>query len=423
MTRSRNSSTPAVSVIVPAYRHESYVGQAIDSVLNQSLPEWELILIDDASPDNTWGIIQTYQDRRIRCIRHAKNTGAYNTINEGIRLAKAPYIAILNSDDIFMPQRLETCLTLMENRSLDMVGTDLVLITADGRPIQDTGHWWLAWYEGLKEIYRKECDLLTTLFTGNIFITTSNFFFRKTLPLKIGEFRNLRYVHDYDFCFRAIANPDVAIDFVPSNASLAYRLHGRNTILEDRMAASRETFELLSVWYPRIVPREQRPLALAFTDHIRRVEGYIEEELRLIIRSNTAHDERRNQACARQLVAERDAGRLNREELLSREKEIGSLLIACSTLSGLRLEDAEKLDECLREADLLRHDLGVAQSLNTASASAPRPSTGPLYLRIRHTLGRVREKLRAALHRIYKQAPINKQPHNRAKPFSEEKTQ
>ena len=421
MTRSCNIPTPAVSVIVPAYRHERYVGQAIESVLGQTLREWELIVIDDASPDDTWTAIQTYQDPRIRCIRHADNLGAHETINEGIRLANAPYIAILNSDDLFLPQRLESCLTLMEDRGLDLVGTDLVLITADGRPIEDSEHWWLTWYEGLKELYRRECDLLTTLFTGNIFITTSNFFFRRTLPRKIGDFRNLRYVHDYDFCLRAIAAPDVVVDFAPSTTSLAYRLHGHNTILEDRMAASRETFKLLSEWYPRLVPPEQRPLAFAFAEHIRRVEGYIEEELRLIIRSNAAHDERRSRECARQLVAERNERRLQREDLLASQREIDSLRIACSRLSGLRLGDAEKLEECIRETELLRHNLTIAEDLNAGSAPAPRAQAAPLSLRVRHTLGRVRRKLRAALGRVSKGVPITMRPDDRAKPFREEK--
>jgi glycosyltransferase involved in cell wall biosynthesis len=421
LTRSRNTSTPDVSVIVPAYKHERYIGQAIDSVLEQTLSEWELILIDDASPDNTWQAIQTYNDPRIRSVRHAKNLGAHETINEGIRLAKGQYLAILNSDDFFFPHRLETCITLMEERRLDLVGTDLVLITADGRPVNDSGHWWLTWHQGLKDLYRENGDLLATLFTGNIFITTSNFFFRRTLPRKIGDFRNLRYVHDYDFCFRAIADPDIAVDFVPSSPSLAYRLHGHNTILENRMAASRETFELLSGWYPRLVPPEQRHLASAFADHARRVEGYIEEEFNLMILGNVAHDERRSQACARQLVAERTERQQQREELLSRQQEIGNLRNACSTFSSLRLADADTLDQCLREAEQLRRALVIAENQNANAASPTQDTTAPLCFRLGSILDRVRKSFESALRRVSKKARISIQPHGSAKPFREEK--
>jgi glycosyltransferase involved in cell wall biosynthesis len=420
LTRSRNSSTPAVSVIVPAYRHEHYVGQAIDSVLSQTLSEWELILIDDASPDNTWLAVQTYSDSRVKCVRHDRNLGAHETINEGIRLAKGEYLAILNSDDIFFPQRLETCIALMEERCLDLVGTDLVLITADGQTVEDRGHWWLNWHQGLKDLYRESGDLLATLFTGNIFITTSNFFFRRTLPERIGYFRQLRYVHDYDFCFRAIADPGVAVDFVPSSPTLAYRLHGHNTILQDRMAASRETFELLSAWYPRLVPPEQRPLALAFTDHARRVEGYIEEELDLIIRSNVAHGERRSQACARQLAAERAEIQFQRDQLLSLQQENRDLHNAFSDLSSRRLEDADKLEQCQREAEQLRHVLTTAANLSAATDSA---TQAPRSLRIRlpDIFSRLRQSLGSTLRRVSRKAPISMLPHDREKPFREEK--
>jgi glycosyltransferase involved in cell wall biosynthesis len=407
-------------VIVPAYRHERYVGQAIDSVLAQTISDWELILIDDASPDNTWLAAQAYSDSRVRCIRHDRNLGAHETINEGIRLAKGQYLAILNSDDIFFPQRLETCISLMEGQSLDLVGTDLVLITEDGRPVEDRGHWWLTWHQGLKDHYHENGDLLATLFTGNIFITTSNFFFRRTLPDKIGYFSKLRYVHDYDFCFRAIADPDVAVGFVPSSPTLAYRLHGDNTILQDRMAASRETFELLAVWYPRLVPPEQRPLALAFVEHARRVEGYIEEEFDLMIRSNVAHGERRSQACARQLAAKRSEIRFQQDQLLSLQQENRDLRYVFSAISSRRLEDADKLEQCQRETEQLRHVLTTAETLNATTDSATQTLTSLLCIRIPGSFSRIWQSLGSALRRLSRKTYNSMLPHDSEKPFREE---
>jgi len=77
-------STPLVSVIMPAYNHEAYIQQAIDSVLNQTWGNFELIIIDDASSDRTWGLISACKDARVRAYRHEVNQGAHEGLNNGL---------------------------------------------------------------------------------------------------------------------------------------------------------------------------------------------------------------------------------------------------------------------------------------------------------------------------------------------------
>jgi len=99
-------SAPLVSVIIPAYNHERFVGAAVESVLGQSCADLELIVIDDGSRDRTGEVVQSYTDPRLSYY-HQENQDAYNTINRGLGLARGEYTAILNSDDVYALNRLQ----------------------------------------------------------------------------------------------------------------------------------------------------------------------------------------------------------------------------------------------------------------------------------------------------------------------------
>lgn len=102
------SRSPRVTVFVPAYNAESFIAEAIESILNQSYVDFELLLIDDGSEDTTAEIMTDYcADPRIRIVRNAENLGLPNTRNKGLRMARGEYIAFLDADDIAVPQRLQ----------------------------------------------------------------------------------------------------------------------------------------------------------------------------------------------------------------------------------------------------------------------------------------------------------------------------
>ena len=102
-----NSPRPLISVVIPVYNRAELVSRAIDSVLGQSYQNLEIIAIDDHSPDNTEEIVRGIKDERIRYHRHACNQGGSAARNTGINLATGEYIAFLDSDDVWLPSKLE----------------------------------------------------------------------------------------------------------------------------------------------------------------------------------------------------------------------------------------------------------------------------------------------------------------------------
>ncbi len=113
---------PAVSIITPTYCHEKFISQCIESVLAQSEADWELIIVDDGSPDNTVQIASTYADPRIQIIR-LKNRGIASlseTYNIALKASTSPVIAILEGDDFWPPDKLEIQLPDFEDPDLDL---------------------------------------------------------------------------------------------------------------------------------------------------------------------------------------------------------------------------------------------------------------------------------------------------------------
>lgn len=106
---------PVVSVIMPVYNCELYVKEAIESILNQSYTDFELLIIDDASTDTTVEIIQEFADERIVFIQKPKNSGYTHSLNYGLQIAKGNYIARMDGDDRSVAHRFEKQVTFLEN--------------------------------------------------------------------------------------------------------------------------------------------------------------------------------------------------------------------------------------------------------------------------------------------------------------------
>lgn len=98
---------PKVSVIIPTYNRANLIGRAINSVLNQTYRDFEVIVVDDASTDNTLGVIEQIKDDRIKVIKHKLNAGAAISRNTGVNASKGDYIAFLDDDDIWQPTKIE----------------------------------------------------------------------------------------------------------------------------------------------------------------------------------------------------------------------------------------------------------------------------------------------------------------------------
>lgn len=102
-----NTSTPRVSVVMPVYGVEQFVAAAIESVLDQTFEDFELIIVNDRSPDNSLHICEGYEDHRIRIITHKENRGLAGARNTGIRASRGDYIALLDSDDLWEAEKLD----------------------------------------------------------------------------------------------------------------------------------------------------------------------------------------------------------------------------------------------------------------------------------------------------------------------------
>lgn len=107
--------TAKISVVVPAYNQAAYLGEAIQSVLNQTWPDFELVIINDASPDATSEIVSRFNDPRIKYIVHGKNRGLAVTRNTGIHAATGDLIALLDGDDLFHPEKLAVHLEFLKD--------------------------------------------------------------------------------------------------------------------------------------------------------------------------------------------------------------------------------------------------------------------------------------------------------------------
>ncbi|MBC1435748.1 glycosyltransferase family 2 protein [Listeria rocourtiae] len=127
-----------ISIIMPAHNAEAHIQTAIDSVLAQSLRDFELLVLDDCSTDQTLKRIQAYSDPRIRLYVLANNLGAAETRNYGIRQAKGRYIAFLDSDDCWKPEKLALQLAFMREHKVALSYTAYDVMSPDGKHI--TGH-------------------------------------------------------------------------------------------------------------------------------------------------------------------------------------------------------------------------------------------------------------------------------------------
>ena len=104
-----------VSVIMPSYNTASYIKETIQSVLNQTYTNWELIIVDDCSTDNTEDVLSFFNDKRIRFFKNGKNSGAAISRNKALREARGQWIAFLDSDDLWLPNKLEKQINFMKN--------------------------------------------------------------------------------------------------------------------------------------------------------------------------------------------------------------------------------------------------------------------------------------------------------------------
>lgn len=222
---------PEVSIIIPAYNHEKYVESAVLSALSQTYKQIEILLLNDGSTDSTGDVCEKLatRHRSIRYFSHA-NIGAHNTINKGIQAASGQYISILNSDDIFFPNKIKRCIELVDkDKSLQIISGNVKFIDADGTThVKGIS---MDWQKKGHEFFELSQMLPLSILNENFIATTSNMFFTKTLWHNVGGFQPLRYCHDLDFLMSGYRSGGYYYD--RDVFHIMYRVHDANTIKEE----------------------------------------------------------------------------------------------------------------------------------------------------------------------------------------------
>ncbi len=225
------SKKPAVSVIVPTYNRANLLPRAIKSVLNQTFTNFELIIVDDGSTDNTLEIVRHFNNRRIRCISHDHTKGGSAARNTGINASRSEYVAFLDSDDEWLPAKLNKQLNLYETSSekVGLVYTWLVHVFDDGRISHSTSR-----YKG--RIYK---ELLLKNVVGS---ASSAIIRRKVLSYVKGFDESLPARQDMDLWLRISEHFDV--DVVPEVLVRIYHRHGcrRISSSKNNLLSARDLF-------------------------------------------------------------------------------------------------------------------------------------------------------------------------------------
>lgn len=108
---------PKVSILIPSYNHAQFLGEAIERVLEQTYSDWEIVLVDDGSKDNSVEVARSFKDKRIRIYENQTNLGTYGNEQKALSLAEAEFIAVLNSDDLWATTKLEKQMATLAKHS------------------------------------------------------------------------------------------------------------------------------------------------------------------------------------------------------------------------------------------------------------------------------------------------------------------
>ncbi len=128
-----NSNTPKVTVFIPVYNREQYIGDAIKSILAQTFSDFEILLVDDGSTDSSTDKIRSFSDPRIRLVCNEENLGIPRTRNRGVELARGEYMAMLDSDDLAYPHRLEKQIAFLDShQEFAQIGSWCRMMDAQG---------------------------------------------------------------------------------------------------------------------------------------------------------------------------------------------------------------------------------------------------------------------------------------------------
>ena len=233
-----NKFFPLVSIVIPTYNYANYLGRALQSVLDQTYKNWEAIVIDNHSTDDTSKVVDRYKHPRIKYIKISNQGVIAKSRNAGILAAKGEWIAFLDSDDWWVADKLRTCIEHFNNQ-VDLIYHDLEIMSSTHQ---------LFMSKLVKARKLKKKILIDLLVNGNA-ISNSSVVVRKKILEKIGlinECKDLVAVEDYDTWLK-IANLTDQFLYLPKRLGY-YFIHNQNISAKDISVQIRQvTYKFLSI--------------------------------------------------------------------------------------------------------------------------------------------------------------------------------
>ena len=222
---------PKISVIMSVYNGEKYLREAIESILNQTFTDFEFIIVNDGSTDNSLEIIQSYDDERIRIINNEKNIGLTKSLNKALKVAKGEYIARQDADDVSLPNRFEEQTKYFEEHpETALLGTGIYKIDKNGRIV------------GKRIVLAKTCGKYP--FNGNRPLSHGCMMFKKKIIDELRGYNELfRYAQDYELWLRITKRYEVR-----NLTQTLYKLRVHDESVVSKRTAEQALYHLLAQW-------------------------------------------------------------------------------------------------------------------------------------------------------------------------------
>lgn len=238
------TKNPIISVIIPTYNRANLIDQAIQSVLNQTYQNFEVIIVDDGSTDYTKEVIRKFQerDKRVKYIRHEKNRGGSAARNTGIKAAKGEYIAFLDSDDEWLPEKINLQIAVFKKGSdnLGVVYCDVMIKNNDEKIVNS--HYFFPQCRGyIYDFMLKRCAL----------VPCSVLIVKKECFQQIGLFNEQFFAcQDNDICIRLAKYYE--FDFIPKPLVI-FHVHKGLRISNNKLRVAQASFNIITMYKDEIV--------------------------------------------------------------------------------------------------------------------------------------------------------------------------
>lgn len=371
---------PLVSIVLPLYNGERFIRETMDSILAQTYTCWELIVVDDASTDASAEIALSYQDPRIRVIRNSRNGQVSYAHNTGNRACAGKYIASVDSDDVWKPEKLEKQVAWMEtHEECSACFTQVEIINEASEPVEN---------EELQAVFSavnqpREAWLHSFLTTGNHLVNSSSLVRREVLEEAGDNDLCLLQLHDYDLWLRILLHHEI---WLMEEPLLFYRRFGSSGSLSAAgMANSRRLYFEYSQVNGRTV-REMEPdlFRRVFAEELRNPDSRSAEEILcekvLLLASDRLVGNEVADAflLMEQILGDPELMRLAAEKYDLTQQELYHMTAGKVYYDWATARETEHLREELKQIPVLRKQLGeVSASFRAIQDSFFWRLTGP----------------------------------------------